>query len=209
MLTLTPLAAALVALLCGAWLAAAAWATMRGLAASRSAGAHAGQGARAEALLAAAPALPLVVRADGRLEGSERAAFALGLTGLPPTLAELGHGDLDDAVGRTAASGASFALTLHPHGGARAHEVRGGPAPARWPQGSTLLWLIDTTDSADRTDALAARADRLAAALDALSGLIEAAPFPMWHRGPDLSLAMVNSAYVDEVLGFDSCMVIV
>src|SRR3954469_607274 len=172
---------------------------MRGAAASRSAGAHAREGARAEALLAAAPTLPLVVRGDGRLEGSARAASALGLPTLPATLAELGQEALSEAVGRSAASGASFTLTLHPPGGARALEVRGGPAPSRWPQGSTLLWLIDTTDSADRTDALAARADRLAAALDALSGLIEAAPFPMWHRGPDLSLAMVNSAYVDAV----------
>jgi signal transduction histidine kinase len=32
-----------------------------------------------------------------------------------------------------------------------------------------------------------------------LSGLIEAAPFPIWHRGPDLALAMVNSAYVEAV----------
>jgi len=32
-----------------------------------------------------------------------------------------------------------------------------------------------------------------------LSALIEAAPFPMWHRGPDLSLALVNGAYVRAI----------
>src|SRR3546814_7143122 len=38
-------------------------------------------------------------------------------------------------------------------------------------------------------------------AFEALTGLIEAAPLPMWYRGPDLRLAMVNSAYVRAVEG--------
>ncbi|PND69897.1 hypothetical protein, partial [Escherichia coli] len=33
------------------------------------------------------------------------------------------------------------------------------------------------------------------------TGLIEAAPMPMWYRGPDLRLAMVNTAYVQGVEG--------
>src|SRR3546814_5281252 len=37
------------------------------------------------------------------------------------------------------------------------------------------------------------------AAFEALSGLIEAAPFPMWFRDTDLSLALVNKAYVRAV----------
>ena len=36
-------------------------------------------------------------------------------------------------------------------------------------------------------------------ALEALAGLVEAAPFPMWHRTPDLRLSLVNSAYVRAV----------
>src|SRR3712207_8534454 len=56
--------------------------------------------------------------------------------------------------------------------------------------------------------ALRDEAERLNAALDALSGLIEAAPFPMWHRGPDLRLAMVNSAYVAAVEAEDAMAVI-
>src|SRR3546814_7584509 len=44
----------------------------------------------------------------------------------------------------------------------------------------------------------------LKGALDALSALIEAAPFPMWHRGPDLRLAMVNRAYVAAVEADDA-----
>ncbi len=38
-------------------------------------------------------------------------------------------------------------------------------------------------------------------ALNSLTHLIEAAPFPMWYRGPDLKLGLVNSAFVDAVEG--------
>src|SRR3546814_9996892 len=37
------------------------------------------------------------------------------------------------------------------------------------------------------------------AAFEARSGLIEAAPFPMWFRDTDLRLALVNLAYVRAV----------
>jgi signal transduction histidine kinase len=46
------------------------------------------------------------------------------------------------------------------------------------------------------------------AALDALTHLIEAAPFPMWYRGPDLSLGLVNSAFVEAVEGRNAADVI-
>src|SRR5206468_6344222 len=102
---------------------------------------------------------------------------------------------------RAAATAASFALSLRPPGAARVLHVRGGPSPPGWRDGATLLWFIDMTESEEASAALRARVDRLAGALDALSGLIEGAPFPMWHRGPDLRLAMVNSAYVAAVEG--------
>ena len=44
-------------------------------------------------------------------------------------------------------------------------------------------------------------------ALD-LTHLIEAAPFPMWYRGPDLSLGLVNSAFVEAVEARDAAEVI-
>src|SRR5262249_22458813 len=37
---------------------------------------------------------------------------------------------------------------------------------------------------------------------------IEAAPFPMWYRGPDLKLGLVNSAFVEAVEGRDAADVI-
>ena len=38
--------------------------------------------------------------------------------------------------------------------------------------------------------------------------MIEAAPFPIWHRGPDLSLTLVNTAYVRAVEAEDAAAVV-
>src|SRR5207237_9344 len=46
------------------------------------------------------------------------------------------------------------------------------------------------------------------AALNSLTHLIEAAPFPMWYRGPDLKIGLVNSAFVMAVEGRDAAEVI-
>jgi len=213
MLTLTPTAAALIALVCGGWLAVAAWATLRALGRSREAVGQVGAVVRSDALLAASPAIPLFVGRDGSLHGSERAAFALGLTKLPDDvsapmgLAEEDASALRRAIADAQASGAGFVLTARPETGARALELRGGPAPPALGDG-ILVWILDVTDIASERSAAEARAGRLATALDALSGLIEAAPFPMWHRGPDLRLAMVNSAYVEAVEAEDSAAVV-
>jgi signal transduction histidine kinase len=213
MLSLTPTAAALIALVCGGWLAVSVWATLRGLRRSREAVGQVGAVARSEALLSASPAIPVLVRPDGPLEGSERAAFALGLPELPPSLSAGVGLEADSAAALRAAvadaqaAGASFALTVRPAGGTRTLELRGGPAPPALGAG-VLLWILDVTAIAEQRAAAEARAGRLATALDALSGLIEAAPFPMWHRGPDLKLALVNSAYVEAVEAEDAAAAI-
>ncbi|HZG44774.1 MAG TPA: ATP-binding protein, partial [Allosphingosinicella sp.] len=64
---------------------------------------------------------------------------------------------------------------------------------------TALLWLLDVTVEEQRAAAAGAEAERRSQALEALTALIEAAPFPIWYRGPDLKLAMVNSAYVAAV----------
>jgi signal transduction histidine kinase len=202
MLTLSSTQAVVVALVCGAWLAIALWATWRGLVRSRDATAKAGAAGAGQVLLEASPALPLIVEANGRLEGSAELAGMLGLDGLPERLDDLEGEEwepLRGEVKRAAATAARFTLSLRPFGSARVLQVRGGPAPPRWRDGAVLLWLIDMTEGEEASAALQARVDRLTGALDALTGLIEAAPFPMWYRGPDLRLAMVNSAYVAAV----------
>src|SRR5947209_4280568 len=107
MLSLTPTAAALIALVCGAWLAAGVWATLRGMRARREAVAQVAEVAGSEAVLAASPAIPLLIRRDGSLQASESAAFALGLTALPRNFsAELGLEPADAAALREAVAAA-------------------------------------------------------------------------------------------------------
>jgi signal transduction histidine kinase len=206
MLALSPTMLAAIALVSGAWLALAVWATARGLGRARDALGRIEATRHHEALLAASPALPLVVHRDGRLEEAERVALVLALPDVPGRLSDLasafGEDDMERIeaqVASSAAAAGSFALSLRPTGSSRVYRVRGGPAPPSYPAGTVLLWLTDSTEGEEEMAELRERTGRLAAALDALSGLIEAAPFPIWHRGPDLRLAMVNSAYVAAV----------
>ncbi|MGN6377001.1 MAG: PAS-domain containing protein [Sphingomonas sp.] len=87
--------------------------------------------------------------------------------------------------------------------------LSGAPAlPDTHPPGSVIIWVQDTTDSHHEITRLEAENDRLRAAFEALTGLIEVAPLPMWYRGPDLRLAMVNSAYVAAVEAEDAEQVV-
>ena len=210
---LPPLLPILVALVAGLWLAAASWATRRAWLAARAAEEMVGEGERLAALLESGPAMALVVAADGTISGPQRLAGALGLTALPERWLGLFGEDAPFAAAEAAelgrhvadaAAGGNFSLTLRPAGSARSFRVDGGPAPAGCGARAVALWFIDVTEAEEARAALAARLERRSAALDALSGLLEAAPFPMWHRGPDLRLAMVNGAYVKAVEAEDA-----
>ncbi len=87
-------------------------------------------------------------------------------------------------------------------------EVRGGPAPPPEPPGTLLLWFFDTSAGEEERAKLALRLRQTEGALDSLTHLIEAAPFPMWYRGPDLKLGLVNNAFVEAVEGRDAAEVI-
>ncbi|MEA1013379.1 sensor histidine kinase [Sphingosinicella sp. LY1275] len=218
MIGLSRTSLALIALFCGLWLAVALWATLRGLVRSGAASARTGSADRGEALLAASPAVPLIVFPDGRLDASARVAGLIGLTSMPGRLGDLAGTDaglsaedaavLADRVEQSSASGAAFSLPMRPQGSSRVLLVRGAPAPAPYPVGSVLLWFFDATESEEQMTALRGEVARLTTALDAISALLEAAPFPMWHRGPNLHLAMVNRAYVEAVEADDSMAVI-
>lgn len=64
-----------------------------------------------------------------------------------------------------------------------------------------MLWVFDATDSEAEIARLGAAVAHATMRYEELSGVIQAAPMPMWYRGPDLRLAMVNSHYVDAVEG--------
>ncbi|HLO21100.1 MAG TPA: ATP-binding protein, partial [Sphingomicrobium sp.] len=70
--------------------------------------------------------------------------------------------------------------------------------------GTLLLWFFDMSVGEEERSKLALRLRQTEAALNSLTQLIEAAPFPMWYRGPDLKLGLVNSAFVNAVEGRDA-----
>src|SRR5688572_13716852 len=205
-----------IALLAGAWLAVAVWATWRGRRLAVAAAAVLDENARLSALIGSGPAMPLLIGRDGSLQGDRRLAAALGLEALPERWPDLldrafaaaGEPHTLAAAVEEAATGGAFSLTVRPGGGARTFSIEGGPAPAFFAGRTVMLWFTDVSRGAEEAVALRARLERRSAALEALSRLIELAPFPMWHRGPDLNLAMVNSANVAAVEAEDAAAVI-
>ncbi|MET4592969.1 MULTISPECIES: PAS domain-containing sensor histidine kinase [unclassified Sphingomonas] len=165
-------------------------------------------------LLDGSPAVATIVRSDGRVEMPRRMADWLGIPA-PRYLADLsGDGSglsTEDAAALTAdvtaaqRAGRPFVRAVRPVGSTRAITLRGGRAPGGMgATGSVLIWAFDATDSESEINRLGAETARLGAAFDALTGLIEAAPMPMWYRARDLKLSMVNTAYVAAVEGQDA-----
>jgi hypothetical protein len=196
------------------WVAVAGWAIVRGVTMQRRA-AHAQRRAmQLTALLDGSPALPLIVRSDGRMEGPGGIASFFGLEALPVTIDQLdpdatgisAH-DLAAFVDQARAAqrtGKAFDMTLRSADARRALLVRGMPAPAQVaPAGSALLWIADSSDQEARAHRLRQQRADAMAAFDAISSLIEAAPFPMWFRDADMGLALVNGAYVRAVEAVD------
>lgn len=209
-MTLTAGALFALGLFAALWLLGGLWATVRGIAMQRRSAFVAGQTERLASLLEASPQLPVVVRADWRIEASERLGRWLGLDGGPRNFDELrgidagldqpGHEALRQAILGAQRGAKPFTLSLRPAGSSRTIVFQGAAAPpAVAGSGSVLLWISDATDGQQSLAEARRERDEAMAAFEALSGLIEAAPFPMWFREPDLRLALVNTAYVRAV----------
>ncbi len=210
MTTLSTGSAVMLGIVLAAWLAAAAWAVYSGLKLRGRARFSTEQADRLAQLLDSAPALPLIVRNDGRIEAQARLSDWFGLPKMPNFVSDLSEPDAglteDDAlalsreVSAAQKTGRSFVRSIRARGSERTLLIRGGPAPAGLAgHGAVILWVFDATESQEQIGKLTSEVERVNRALSTLSGLIEAAPMPMWHRGPDLRLALVNSAYVDAV----------
>ena len=206
----------LVAIVLALWLVIAIAATMMGIARARRADAAVEEAGRLGELLQGAPAIPLLITEDDRIEADPRLADWLGLARLPHFLSDLNAGgqaglSTEDAaalvrdVAAARRSGRGFMRSVTPLGSTRVLLIQ-GRLSAR--VGHVVLWCFDATDMRAEIDRLAAENERLRKAIDGLSGLIEAAPFPMWYRGPDLRLALVNTAYVRAVEANDAADVI-
>ena len=169
-------------------------------------------------LLRLSPGRPLIVLPDGTIEADERLLREIGFERAPKRLSGLAGEDrglvaedlaeLERQVRDAAISGGQIECLVRVAVSGRVLDVRGAPAPAPEPAGTLVLWLFDTSAAESERSKLSQRLDQTEAALDALTRLIEAAPFPMWYRGPDLTLGLVNSAFVDAVEGRNAADVI-
>ncbi|GAA0481366.1 PAS domain-containing sensor histidine kinase [Parasphingorhabdus litoris] len=177
------------------------------------------QSGRLGRLLETSPALPLLVRSDGKLEASQRLMHWFGFDYLPAHISELHDNDagmsranleeLTQDVNLAQKSGSSFTRAIKVNGSDKSLLVRGGLADQKIaPNGSALLWVFDATESQNQIEKLRNENEEAHAAFDALSALIEAAPVPMWHRSRDLQLTLVNSAYVKAVDAEDGAQVV-
>jgi PAS domain-containing protein len=195
----TPATAAAIGALLALWLGGAIWALVTGLRLRERAQAAERRSHQLQSLLAAAPALIMLVHKNGRIEASERLADWLGLNARPTSLNELRDGAcglsaadlaaLEEDVRSAQAAGRSFYRMVQPEDSPRSLTLRGGPAPTGVAgSGTVVIYVFDATDIRAEMTRLADEAERLKIAFGALSGLIEASPIPMWHRGPDLDV---------------------
>ncbi len=215
MIALTTTEATVAGVILAIWLAAAAWAVVTGLQMRKRSEFATDQADRLAALLESAPALALVVRPDGRVEAQARLADWLGMARVPTFIADfaskdagLSEADVATLLAEVAAAqrtGKAFALSMRAVGSNRTLLLRGSPAATGLAaRGSVIVWVFDATESQAEIGRLGGEVARLGRAFAALSQLIEAAPIPMWHRGPDLLLTLVNRAYVDAVDALDA-----
>ena len=204
-----------IALLLAGWTLAAAVVMLRASAAMRRTRSLKTTQKRLQHLLDVAPAVPLLVRVDGRIEAPEKLARMLGLDRMPKYLSELAMGEggeesggltseqvalLQAKVQATQKSAAPFRLALTPPRSKRSLALHGTLADPRVsPSGAALVWVFDFTESHAEMARLRAATRRAEGDFAALVGLIEAAPVPMWFRGSDMRLQLVNQAYVDAV----------
>ncbi|TAK09436.1 MAG: histidine kinase, partial [Rhizorhabdus sp.] len=211
MIQLDPIAALMLAIIVALWVAAAVASIIMGLRRDAVAKARARDIERQGALLATAPAVPFRIGQDGRIGADPRLGHWLGLETTPTSIDEMagqGAGGISvvDAEGLAAdvsaafQAGRPFERVLHLAGTDRVLLARGRPAPPVIGDG-VIVWLFDNSEAERTITRLSAESQAISDALDSCLALIEAAPFPMWHRGPDLKLALVNSAYVRAVEG--------
>lgn len=212
---LSPLSLVLISLVLAAWAVGAAIVVLRANQSVKRAKAMRTSLKRMQTLLDVAPALPLLVRVDGRIEAPEKLARMLGLPAMPKYLSELAtpagnptggglaQAQLDQLWSRiqtTQKSAAPFRMAINLPGAQRSLALYGTLAdPQVSPGGAALVWVFDFTESHTEMARLRAAAARATGDFAALVGLIEAAPMPMWFRGSDLTLQLVNQAYVDAV----------
>ena len=163
-------------------------------------------------LVEESPAVPLLVRVDGRIEGPQRLAGWFGYEQLPQYLSEMASdgqarglsaddlAQLTGAVRRTQKTAAPFQHVVTPVGSSRRLALRGHLADAKVsPGGAALVWVFDVTDAEAPPVEPRREAERARDDFPVLLTMIESAPQPMWLRRPDGALRIVNAPYAAAV----------
>ena len=156
----SPALLAIVGLLLALWTAGAVWAMLRASGREQKSIASRQVAQRLSRLIEEAPAIPLLVRADGRIEAPDRLARWIGLDKVPEYMSELAGADgrglteaqMDDLtrnVRRTQKTAKPFrmAITVAP-GSGKSLAMQGSLAdPAVSPGGAALIWVFDFSES--------------------------------------------------------------
>src|SRR4029079_5674802 len=126
---MSPTALVLLGLLLAAWTFGAAWLALAAAQRARQAKAARSTARRLTRMIEDSPAVPMLVKADGKIEAPERIAAWLGLEKMPGYLSELAGeeeglfpgqlGELTEAVRRTQKTASSFRMSLTPIGSSR------------------------------------------------------------------------------------------
>ena len=211
MMELSPPALIVIALVLAAWTIAAAVLVLRASAKTGRVKALQTSLKRMQHLVDVAPAIPLLVRTDGRIEAPERLARWLGLEQIPAYISELegnaGAGlsksqvdDLWERVRTTQKSASPFSMSITPPGSQRSLSLEGSLAdPQVSPGGAVIVWVFDFTASESELGRLRSEASNAKSDFAALSGLIASAPTPMWIRDPEMKIRLANEAYIEAV----------
>ncbi|MEZ5748699.1 MAG: hypothetical protein R3D83_02065 [Caenibius sp.] len=147
---LSETALVLIGLLMAAWTLCAGWLIVGARERTRKAEASRKALRRLSRMVDEAPALPMLVRADGKLEAPPRLALWLGLDAMPGYLSELDGGDrgldaaqlgeLTEAVRRTQKTATPFRLAITPRNSRRSLAMRGHLADPLVSPGGTAHW---------------------------------------------------------------------
>ena len=139
---LSPTALPLLGLLLAGWTFGAAWLALVARRQARLAKASRVTARQLTRMIDDSPAVPMLVKADGKIEAPERIAAWLGLEHMPGYLSELAGeeeglfaselAELAEAVRKTQKTASPFRMTVTPIGSGRSLAVRGQLAdPAR------------------------------------------------------------------------------
>ena len=148
---LSPTALVLLGLLLAGWTFGAVWLVLAAQGRARQARSARSTARRLTRMIEDSPAIPLLVKADGKIEGPDRLAAWLGLDKLPGFLSELDTGEaglsaddleqLRDAVRKTQKTASPFSMVVSPRGSRKSLAVRGHLAdPVVAPNGAAVVW---------------------------------------------------------------------